>query len=173
MENQFVKWHIINAGLIITHPFLSHLFKTLQYLNLDNKFKNEASKWRAVYLLHYLATGNNDEVEETELAISKILCGMEIRDAVPTTLKLNQGEKDMAEELLTVLISRWEKLGQTSNEGLRGTFISREGIIEKQEDAYLLTVENRGVDILLDYLPWNISLIKQPWLNNIIYTTWR
>lgn len=173
MDNQLVKWHILNAGLILTHPFLNHLFNSLEYLNLELKFKDEASKWRAVYLLHYLATGNNDEVGEVELAISKILCGMEINEPIPKKIALNNEEKEMAEELLTVLINRWERLGQTSVEGLRGTFLIREGLLEKQEGAYLLAMETTGVDILLDFIPWNISLIKLPWLNTIIYTTWR
>jgi hypothetical protein len=34
-------------------------------------------------------------------------------------------------------------------------------------------VEKKGYDILLDYLPWGLGLVKLPWMNKPIYVLWR
>ena len=167
------KWHIVNAGLVIIHPFLPQLFKSLEYLDDMGQFKNEELQFRAVYLLHYVATGQNSGVNETELAISKIFSGMLIEVPIPLDLVLSEKEKGIAIELLTVLIDRWEKLGNTSLEGLQNTFLKRSGLVEYKNRAYQLSVETSGTDILLDFIPWSINIIKLPWVKQIIYSSWR
>ena len=34
-------------------------------------------------------------------------------------------------------------------------------------------VGKNALDILLDYLPWNIHLVKLPWLKDSLYVDWR
>jgi hypothetical protein len=167
------KWYMENTGLIITHPFLLQLFKYLAYLDDRQQFKNEQVLWSAVYLLHYMATGETDNINEADLAMPKILTGMSIQDPVSPDIVLSENETTYANEVLEVIISRWDKLGKTSNDGLRNTFLKRKGILEEKNEAFQLTIETSGTDILLDYIPWNISIIKLPWVNNIIYTSWR
>lgn len=167
------KWYLSCGGLVIVHVFLQHLFKRLNYLTPLNKFKHKTNSFRAVYLLHFMATGKTRFDTESELAMAKVLCGLNIVTPIPRTIRLKKTEKQIATELLEVIIERWSKLGKTSVNGLRNTFINREVVLEDKDDAYQLTMESRGTDILLDYLPWNISLIKLPWNNKIIYVSWR
>lgn len=173
VDNELSKYYVSYAGLIITYPFLIQLFKSLDYLDLENQFKNQESQWRAVYVVNFLATGNHTNIEEVMLAMPKVLCGMKIQDPIPKDVILNTVEMQMAESLLTAIIERWVKLGETSFEGLRATFLMRNGSLEITENGFQLQVENNGVDILLDFLPWNISVTKLPWQNRIIYTSWR
>ena len=172
-NERLTKWNIVNAGVIITHPFLSRLFKNLDYLDNKNQFKNEDLQFRAVYLLHYIATGKNSNIMETDLAMPKLLAGLRIEDHISSNLVLLQKEKNESNELLTALISHWETLGNTSIEGLQEAFFIREGLIEKNDEAFQLTIENLNVDILLNNLPWSINSIKLPWLEHIIYVSWR
>lgn len=162
-----------NTGLIIMHPFFTQLFKFVEFLNDENQFKNKELQFRAVHLLHYIATGENSNINEADLAVSKILSGLLIEDSIPLNLVLSENEKNYASKILQVIISKWEKLGNTSEDGLRNTFLKRNGLLEEKDEAYQLTVETSGTDILLDYIPWNISLIKLPWIKNIIYISWR
>jgi hypothetical protein len=167
------KWYMKNTGLIIVHPFLPQLFKYLDYLDDKNQFKNEQIIWKTVYLLHYMATGQVGNINEADLAMSKILSGMPIENPIPSDVILSENEINYADEVLQVIISRWDKLGKTSNNGLRNTFLQRKGILEEKNEAFQLAVETSGTDILLDYIPWNISVIKLPWVKNIIYVSWR
>lgn len=162
-----------NAGLILVHPFLNNLFRYLDYLDDKNQFKNEATVWRAVYVMHYIATGQVGANDEADLAMSKLLSGTPIGAAIPLDLTLLSNEIDYANEVLQVIISRWDKLGKASNDGLRNTFLTRNGIVEEHNEAFNLSIETSGTDILLDVLPWNITVVKLPWIKNIIYTSWR
>ncbi|WP_452223639.1 contractile injection system tape measure protein [Lacinutrix chionoecetis] len=173
MDSEVVKWYVPHAGIIITHPFLNNLFKTLDYLEADKHFKNQEVQWRAVYLVYFLATGNNGNVAEVELAMPKVLCGMAINDPIPLDIVLNDRETDMANSLLMALIDHWKKLGQTSIENLQNTFLMRNGKLEIQENGYHIFVEKNGVDILIDFLPWSLNMIILPWQPAIIHTQWR
>ena len=120
-----------------------------------------------------MATGQNSSINESELAISKLFCGLQFQDSIPFNVVLLNTEKAQADDLLTALISMWEKLGNTSLEGLRNSFLSRAGVLEKKDRVYHLSLETSGIDILLDYIPWNISMVKLPWLKPMIYCSWR
>ncbi len=162
-----------NAGLLLVHPFLSNLFTYLDYLDDKNQFKSEATVRRAVYVLHYIATGQVGAADEADFAMSKLLSGMNVADTIPLDVVLTKNEIDYANEVLQVIISRWDKLGNTSNDGIRNTFLTRKGIVEENNDAFHMSIESSGTDILLDYLPWNITVVKLPWIKKIIYTSWR
>lgn len=162
-----------NAGLLLAHPFLKQLFKYVDYLNDKEQFKDASSSWKAVYLLHYMASGETGVPQATDLRMPKLLTGMSQEALVPQDVVLTQKEKENGDEVLQVIISQWDKLGKTSNEGLRNTFLKRLGVLVEKDAAYQLTIETSGADILLDYIPWNISVIKLPWVDRIIYTSWR
>jgi hypothetical protein len=79
----------------------------------------------------------------------------------------------MSEELLNTAISRWDIISNTSIEGLRNSFLKRDGKIEWGEDKIILHVEMKSYDMLVDKIPWNISVIKLPWMKNSLYVKWR
>jgi hypothetical protein len=64
-------------------------------------------------------------------------------------------------------------LNNTSIEGLRDGFLKRKGKINIHADRIKILVEKGSIDMLLDYLPWNLSHIKLPWLKHIIQVEWR
>ena len=163
---------VFNAGLVLLWPFLNHGFKTLQYLD-NNEFKDQEAQERAIYLLHYAATGSKEEPGEEHLIINKLLCGFPLTQPMDTRMALNAEEKNIVESMLNAVISRWSKLGNTSIDGLRGSYIIREGYLEEVENVYQLQIEKKGFDILLDYLPWGLGMVKLPWINKILYVSWR
>ncbi len=167
------KYILKNAGLLLVHPFLRQLFNYLDYLDDKNQFKSEETVWRAVYLLHYLATGQDGAANEADLGMSKLLTGMTVGDTIPLDLVLTKNEIDYANEVLQVIISRWDKLGNTSNDGIRNTFLIRNGMLKEKDEAFNLVIETSGTDILLDYLPWSINVVKLPCMKETIYTSWR
>ncbi len=162
---------IFNSGLTLLWPFLSHCFKILNY-TVGNNFINLAMKERAVYLLHYIATGIYEDVSEEQLVINKILCGFPVTRPLSSTMVPTPQEKELTESMLKAVIERWSKLGKTSIDGLRGSYIIREGYLEELENGYQLQVEKKGYDILLDYLPWKLELIKLPWMIKPLYVAW-
>lgn len=162
--------YVINCGVILLHPFLEMYFKEFDLLH-ERKFTDINSCKRAVLLLHYLATGHT-QVAEFDLLLQKLLCNLPLEETLPNEIELTEKEKSESLQLLQSVINYWPPLKNTSAEGLRNTFLQREGKIEMKENGWLLTVEQKAFDILLEKLPWGFSTIQLPWMNNIISVDW-
>jgi hypothetical protein len=160
-----------NAGVILTHPFLNHLFK-LTGLVANGRFIDEQHRQKAIHLIHYLATGSTT-AEEHELAIAKILCACPLEEPMEKQLVWTPEELQHADALLEGLISHWGVKGITP-EGLRGNFLTRNGKIYTRSEKIYLTIEQHAVDILIRTyaLPWNMSFIKLPWFSQAIHLDW-
>jgi hypothetical protein len=160
---------IDNAGLVLLHPFLQRFFEQLGIAKEDELLQSE----RALCLLHYLVTGFT-EAPEYELVLPKLLCGIPLSMPVPLLFDISESEKNEASAMLEAVISHWEALGNTSVDGLRGSFLVRPGKLSQKEDGdWLLQVESRTYDILLDQLPWGISMIRLPWMKTMLWVEWR
>lgn len=159
------------AGLVLLHPFLSMLFTQLNWVE-KGSFKNKSCQQRAIGLLHFMATGETDAPEFT-LVMAKLLCGYPLKEPVQMEFEFSEEELEEALHLLTVVVSKWEVLKRTSIEGLREGFLQRNGKLTEQESGILLQVERGSIDLLLDQLPWNINMIKLPWMDKLLRVDWR
>lgn len=160
-----------NAGMILVWPFLNHLFSKLSMLQAVN-FKDDDSKNRAVYLLQYLVFGEI-EFPEYELTLNKILCGIPTSTHLTTTKPISSKEKAILIELLDALILNWKAVSNSSHEAIQETFFRRKGSLKYADDKVILTVEKKGVDVLLTSIPWNFTLIKLPWMSLPLHIVWR
>ena len=75
--------------------------------------------------------------------------------------------------MLHGVLQNWGRLTNTTIAGLQEGFLRREGSLEEQEDTYLLTVEAKAYDMLLDHVPWNFRTIKFSWMEKAIQVKWR
>jgi len=162
--------HINNAGLALLWPFLVMFFERLNLVK-DRKFISNVAKYRAIHLLQYLAT-EQEETPENDLLFNKILCGTDIYEPIPLGLKITENEIEECNALLQSVIDNWTVLKNTSIHALRTTFLQKEGILSKQANGWKLYVERTTIDVLLDRLPWGISMILLPWSNKMIYVEW-
>lgn len=161
---------IENAGLVLLHPFLAGLFSNLQ-LTENGKFVTDSDQSVATRILQFLVYGEN-EVAENFYPLNKILCGMEISQVLGEEIEIGQETKIEGEELLQAVIGHWSVLKNTSLEGLRETFLQRNGKISRVEKGWKLQVERKTVDVLLAKLPWGIGIIKLPWMTEMMYVEW-
>jgi hypothetical protein len=163
--------YLSHAGVILLHPFLATCFSRLHWWE-DGQFADVAVREKAVFLVHYLATGRA-EAPEYELVLPKVLCGYSPEAALPERVELTPAEYGEAEELLEMVLVRWEKLQGSSVTGLRESFLQRGGKLFRRNERLILQVEQHAIDVLLDYMPWNLGLVKLPWLRETIYVEWR
>jgi len=164
-------FYLTNAGLVLLWPFLTRYFDLLGLLD-QSAFVDESRRSRAVYLLQYLATGSAD-APEPELLLNKILCGMDCTAPPEPAPTLTEQERQTSQEVLHAVTQNWSKLRNTSIGGLRDSFLVREGRLLRKDDAWSLTVEARAYDVLLDTLPWRLSTIRLPWMQDVLYVSWR
>jgi hypothetical protein len=159
--------YIGNAGLVLLAPFIPRFFENLGIVE-NNMFN---SKDLAVSLLQWLVTGN-ELYAEFNLVFPKIICGMEPEEPVVIIPHLPEGFKNEGEALLQSVIEHWNILKNTSVEGLRESFLQREGKLSFQKNEWLLQVEQKPYDMLLEHLPWNISMIRLSWMPYLLRTEW-
>jgi hypothetical protein len=170
-EQEIEYIYVHNAGLVILHPFLPELFYQLG-LSVNNKWKDEAAQHSAVRILEYLATGNC-ESDEFNLSLNKIMCGMPLSAALKPAEQLPATMIAECDHLLHQVIRHWIVMKNTSIDGLRETFLQRNGRLQQIASGWQLHVERTGVDILLDSLPWGIGTIVLPWTEGQIHVEWQ
>lgn len=160
-----------HAGLVLVHPFLRSLFSLCGLLE-GKHFSNTVNQQKAIYLLHYIATGATT-AEEHELVIPKILCGYAIEEPVNADVLLSINELQEADDLMRAAIAQWNILKSTTPDGLRQGFLQRNGKLHTKNEQLYIEVEKNAIDVLLDHLPWNLGLIRLPWWGEIIRVEWR
>lgn len=163
-------FYVNNAGLVILHPFLPTLFEQLK-LTENNEWLNKLAMQKAVLLTHYLVFGNA-EIDENQLILNKILCGLSIDDVINTQLILEDNEKERCNSLLDAVLEHWKIMRNSSKEALQETFLKREGKLEFQINGFEMWMEEKGYDILLEQLPWGISMIRTPWMGSYLICNW-
>ena len=161
---------IENSGLVLLHPFLANLCENIGYTK-EQKWESAQLHERGVLLTHYLITGQN-EFPEYEMFLNKLMMGYPLDNPLSLEAKLSDFEMNETNDLFVSVIKHWVALKNTSVEGLRNTFLQRAGKLTKKESGWLLQVEQKAFDILLDKIPWGFSTIKTPWMDEILSVEW-
>lgn len=158
-----------NAGLVLFHPYLDYFFRAMGVLNKTGSELLFPGK--AIQLLHYLATGKT-VCAENETVLNKILCGIGEEEAVYTQYPVSPEEETECRSLLEAVIRNWPALKNTSPEGLQETFVQRTGKLSWKDGHWLLQVEQKTVDVLLNKLQWPLSVIRLPWMQAWLQVEW-
>lgn len=157
------------AGLVLLHPFLPRFFAGVGVADHDELVDPE----RALCLLHHLATGELIAPEH-HLTVAKVLCGVPLDRPVVADVGITAAEVAEAAALLEAVIGHWAALGHSSPEALRVEFLDRHGVLTADPVGdRQLCVEGRTSDILLDELPWGISMVRLPWMARMLAVQWR
>ena len=167
--------YINNAGLVLTSPFLPHLFQALDMLHQDEtgdtRLRDSKAVSHAVHLLQYLVDGRT-EAPEPLLVLNKIMCGVPTATPVEHAIEATEQERELCERLLKSMIANWKIISNTSIAGLRETFLQREGKLERTPDGWKLRVQRKTLDVLVDQIPWSISVVDHKWMPQSLYVNW-
>lgn len=163
------------AGLILLHPYLPRLFAALGWIGERHPPGAPFPRARlphAAALLNWLASGR-DEPFEFELGAAKLLLGLRPDDPLPVAGGLiGDAERAEGEALLGAVVQHWSALGQTSIDGLRIAFLQRGGLLYPAPDGWLLRPQGEAFDLLLDRLPWGLSIVRLPWMPACLHIEW-
>jgi hypothetical protein len=122
-------------------------------------------------LLQYLVDGSTS-APEPSLALNKIICGVATSTTVEREIIPTEQEREGCERLLKAMIADWKIIEDTSIAGLRETFLQREGKLERTPDGWKLRVQRKTVDVLVDQIPWNFSVVYHNWMPQPLRVTW-
>ncbi|MBB2487453.1 hypothetical protein H5407_19640, partial [Mitsuaria sp. WAJ17] len=166
-----------DAGQVLLAAYAERLFKHLDLLD-QGHFRDETARAVAVQCLQQLCHGSQPR-EECHGVLSRLLCGASPATLLPVVPPLPADTLAVLEQMLQAVIAHWKALGHTSVAGLRETFLQRQGRLMKEKPrtdappAWRLRVEKRGLDVLLDRLPWGFSTIRLPWMEGVLHVEWR
>lgn len=164
------KLAVRHSGIVLLAPFIKVFFQKVNLLE-GTEWKNKEAMYKAVHLLKFLSTGQQ-KVPEYTLTLEKLFCGLAIEEPVPLDISLEEEFTTEAAVLLQSVIEHWKVLKNTSVSGLQETFLKRDGLISREESGWLVQIERKTLDVLLDSIPWGYSTIKFPWNNYFIYVEW-
>ena len=162
--------NITDAGLVLMHPFIPTLFSKLGYVEEGN-FINDKAREYAVAALCFMARGEV-KFDEGMAVLPKILCGLDPSDAFQQNPALGNDEQREIEVAVQAAIDHWSVLKSTGIESFRNTFLLRNGQLSVSESAIEITVEQNGADMLLQHLPWALSVVNLPWQSKNIIVNW-
>jgi hypothetical protein len=162
---------IDGAGMVLLWPFLETLFSRLELLTQERLFGDEAQRQRAMALLGFLVDGDTDP-PEWRLTLAKLLCGALPQAPYGLEAPLSDAEQAEAEALLQAVLGHAD--GRLGDDGaaLRQDFLQRSGLLSARPGAWVLQVERRPGDELLDGLPWSWSWIRLPWMDDLLQVVW-
>ena len=163
---------VMTAGVCLLWPFLARFFARLHLLDdKETGFASLAAQQRAVLLLHHLATGERD-APEFALLLPKVLCGLPPFDPCEIAEPVTGTEETEAAQLLDAAIAHASCLGTISHAGLRETFLLRQGTLGTRDGAWLLRLERRSADVLLERIPWTLQWLRLPWMQAAMRVEW-
>ncbi|MEL6698597.1 MAG: contractile injection system tape measure protein [Bacteroidota bacterium] len=162
---------IENAGLVLLSPYIKLLMERLGLVK-DGRFIHTEAAIRGVFMLQFAVTGEASGAEY-QLALNKLLCNLPFSTPLPDGVEIKPEEETLIQGLLASITQSWTPLQNSSIDALRETFLQREGLIIFEEQKTILKVQRKGaLDILLESLPWGISMINLPWREEILYVEW-
>lgn len=168
-------YYIGNAGLVLFNPYLPILFERLGLLARGDDGRSRIdgveARSRAVHLLQYLVDGRTDR-PEPELVLNKLLAGIAVDTPVAPPIEPTAAERQTCDGLLGAVIANWSAVRTISAEGLRETFLQREGRLRHAEGRWTLQVQRKTIDVLVDQVPWSFSLVYHAWMAEPVHVTW-
>ena len=152
-----------DAGLVLLHPFFRPLFNRLSLLDEHGKFLTLDHQVRAVHLLKCLVDGFDETQDDNDLLFCKLLCGLPYEFLIDDEFRIQEQEKREICELYGAVLQYWNPFKSSSHESMRQAFVKRKGSVEMIEKGYVVRVSGNSIDILMDELPWEISMFFLPW----------
>ncbi len=165
---------VTNSGLAILWPFLTAFFARLDLLD-GRAFRDDTAAARAVGLLEFVAAAD-PRPPEYRLCLNKLLCGLDPHRPWPADGAGGGSpcgpEREECAGLLDAVIASAPILKSMSHDGLRGSFLLRPGVLRQDAAGWLLRVERRSYDLVLDRFPWPIGWVRLPWMPAPLRVDW-
>lgn len=159
-----------NAGLVLLWPFIQRFADRLGLLE-QGRWRSDEAAARTAVLLQCVATGDV-EPPEFQLPLNKLLCGLALDHPVLLDQPLNSDEQAECETLLRAVIAAAPILREMSSAGFRSGFLQRDGQLSGRDGHWLLRVERRSHDVVIERFPWGLSLVRLPWMPALLQVDW-
>lgn len=162
---------VCDSGIVLLAAYIPMLLGRFK-LVAGSVFTSDDARLKALALLRYAVFGEYRIPPKFGL-LSNFLCGFDRNFAPEKMPELTDEEKAIVDSLLDAVVKNWGAIGSTSANGLRTSFLIRQGKVSEEDGALQLNVAGSAFDMLLDKLPWGYAMVKLPWQKQKIEVKWR
>ena len=159
---------VSDSGLVLLWPHLSRLFSSL--LDDSQQWLSPHHQWQA--LAHLLYLGNTLPDEDNRSPVAALLVGLSPDTPMPELPTLTESQLAACDLLLGAVIKQWRALKAMATGGLQQLFIQRTGYLDQTANGWRLTTEHQPQDILMQALPWPVSVVHLPWMEHLLAVEW-
>ena len=166
-----------DAGVVLLWPHLKRLFQKKKLLTANDEFTDESCQLRAMAML-VSASGLGAEEEAGEAynpwASAALLTGLPVETLFDQLPAISNDDRRSVDHLLQTVVAQWSALKKMPVASLQSLFLQRRGYWQPDhQSGWKLEVENKSLDVLLNGLPWPVSVISLPWLDSILTIDWK
>lgn len=163
--------YVEDAGLVLLWPFLDRFFLRVGLLDDERRFVDAEAPMQAIALLELLAAADPDP-PEYRLPLAKLLCGLSPEVGFALARPLAPAQIGECEHLLAAVIAHAPILRDMPIASFRAAFLRRPAVLGTRDGAWLLQVERRAHDAVLDRFPWSWAWVKLPWMIDPLRVEW-
>lgn len=171
--NHEQEFYVENAGLVLLQSFFVPYWEAVGLWE-NEYFENEQAHQRAVLLTQFMVFPKS-QIAEADLLLNKILCGYPLEETLMNNLEISAAEEQEMVEVFEHINQHWKMHGtqvNTSIDNLRTAFLQRAGKLSRKEKGWLLQVEQRSFDLVLNSYPWSFGIIKNRLMKEILWVEW-
>ena len=159
---------VSGAGLVLFWPHLERLFAPL--LNDQQQWLSPEHQWQG--LAQLLALAGLPEPNDGLSPVAALLTGLPTDTPVMDLPALTAQQRHTSAMLLTTVVQQWPALKGMSPHSLQQLFVQRTGYLDQTAHGWRLTLEHKPQDILLQALPWPVSVVRLPWTDSLLGVEW-
>ncbi len=164
---------VSNAGLALVFAILPSILKSVGYLDERGNFPSKATRIRAAHWLKQLARPAPVPENEDDDHLVGLLVGLKPEEVNQLEPPLTKEEIRMSNATLEAVLEAWSGMEQMGIDAFRQEWLLRTGDLEEQAPGYwILRLDPRATDHLLDRLPWPCDHFAASWTQTTIQVRW-
>ncbi|MFN8396667.1 MAG: contractile injection system tape measure protein [Bacteroidia bacterium] len=165
--------YVSNCGATLIFAVFQTLFHSFKLLTEDKKqFVSLEAATRAAHYIQYMTDQELDPPEE-KMVLNKLLVGLPVdKPLEPLSEPLTEDERDTCDYMVNFVLEKWTVMKNAGPDYLRKTFLQREGRLQDNVTNWILRVQQNGLDLLKNKIPWSTNPVRLPWLSYTIEVDW-
>lgn len=165
--------YVSNSGATLIFAVFQTLFHSFQLLTEDKRqFVSVEAATRAAHYIQYMTDQELDPPEE-KMVLNKLLVGLPIdKPLEPLSEPLTEDERDTCDYMVNYVLEKWTVMKNAGADYMRKTFLQREGRLHDNVTNWILRVQQNGLDLLKNKIPWSTNPVRLPWLTYTIEVDW-
>ena len=176
-KDQIIGVHYMNnGGFTLVATLLGDFWKDLGWVKQGN-FLHYEKQVLALWACHYMVSRQPVEIEHA-MHLYKVLTGFSSSQSVllPISSLVTKQEQShiikSSEKFVHKVMNRWAHIMCVDINEFRERFFLRNAKLSEYQSHWLLEIQRKADDILLDTVPWAFDVVRYKWMEKPLRVKW-